>query len=243
MNNKKSPRVKLNSLFISPHDAFLFFNDSSFRKEKMNSIFSIASLEFKEFLSKYNKILKQKNSMLKGKIKFNDQLLGVYNSELSSLNYELIKLKRILLADVDGYLKTIFSRIFGDNFKLNLELDSELIGLNPDEINKINIDNIAKELLLKTSSIGQHKDDYVVFLDGFKAQEYASLGQQKMCYFSILFAFSELLCYKFKESPIVLIDDVSGELDHIRLEKLLNYLGSIKSQVFITSANEKAFWK
>ena len=78
-------------------------------------------------------------------------------------------------------------------------------------------------------------------LDGFVAQEYASLGQQKMCYFSILFAFSELICYKFDESPIVLIDDVSGELDHIRLGKLLKYLGSINSQVFITSANEKAF--
>ena len=241
LNNKKSSRVKLNSLFISPHDAFLYFNDSLFRREKMNTVFSMVNNEYKELVARYNKVLKQKNSMLKGKISFNNQLLDIYNNELSELNYKIIKHKELLLNESETHLKTIFMRIFGENFTLKLALESKFLGFSKGEIQEFYKKNIDKELILRTTSEGQHKDDYKVLLDGFVAQEYASLGQQKMCYFSILFAFSELICYKFNESPIVLFDDVSGELDHIRLGKLLKYLGSINSQVFITSANEKAF--
>ena len=62
-----------------------------------------------------------------------------------------------------------------------------------------------------------------------------------MCYFSALFAFVEVFCCKFNESPIVLIDDVSGELDHIRLKQLLVFLMGLNSQVFLTSASNELF--
>jgi recombinational DNA repair ATPase RecF len=78
-------------------------------------------------------------------------------------------------------------------------------------------------------------------MDGFLAQDYASLGQLKMSYFSILFAFIEVFCCKFNVSPILLIDDVSGELDHIRLRQLLTFLDQLDLQVFLTSANTKFF--
>ena len=101
--------------------------------------------------------------------------------------------------------------------------------------------NTDKELILKTTYSGQHKDDFELFLDDFLAHEYASLGQQKMSYFSLLFAFTEVFCCKFNESPIVLIDDVSGELDHIRLKQLLVFLRELNSQVFLTSASKELF--
>ena len=69
-------------------------------------------------------------------------------------------------------------------------------------------------------------------MDDFPAQEYASLGQQKMSYFSVLFAFVTVFCCKFSESPIVLIDDVSGELDDIRLKQLLVFLRNLDSKFF-----------
>ena len=86
---------------------------------------------------------------------------------------------------------------------------------------------------------GVHKDDYVLLFDGLNSFDYCSLGQQKMSYLSLLFAYIELFRYKFNAFPIVLIDDVSGELDKFRWKKLVEFLEHSEFQVLITTANEK----
>jgi len=68
--------------------------------------------------------------------------------------------------------------------------------------------------------------------------DFCSLGQQKMSYLSLLFAYIELFRYKIGSFPIVLMDDVSGELDKSRWENLVQYLGKGKFQTLITTANE-----
>ena len=186
-------------------------------------------------------MLKQKNSMLKGNIKLNTDLLEVYNRELSVLTEVLVRKKKKLISDINPYFKNIFKKIFGETFNLRMKLNSKLEDLSAGEIFKIFLDFTEKELILKTTYCGQHKDDFQIFLDDFPVQEYASLGQQKLSYFSVLFAFIEVFCCKFNESPIVLIDDVSGELDHIRLKQLLVFLKELNSQIFLTSANKELF--
>ena len=89
------------------------------------------------------------------------------------------------------------------------------------------------------TSYGIHKDDYLFEFDGVNAYDYCSLGQQKMSYLSLLFAYIELFRYKFTAYPIVLIDDVSGELDASRWARLIQYLKDAEFQVLITTANEK----
>jgi DNA replication and repair protein RecF len=75
-------------------------------------------------------------------------------------------------------------------------------------------------------------------MDGLNSFEYSSLGQQKIAYLSLLFAYIELFRYKFNFYPVLLIDDVSGELDEVRWERLVDYLKMRNFQVFITTANE-----
>ena len=91
-----------------------------------------------------------------------------------------------------------------------------------------------------SNSRRSQKDDFIIEINGANSVEFASLGQQKMTYISLLFAYIELFRYKFKSFPIVLIDDVSGELDEIRLKNLIEYLHQTSTQVLITTAN-KAF--
>jgi DNA replication and repair protein RecF len=68
--------------------------------------------------------------------------------------------------------------------------------------------------------------------------DFCSLGQQKMSYLSLLFAYIELFRYKIGSFPIVLMDDVSGELDQARWENLVRYLGNADFQTLITTAND-----
>ena len=60
-----------------------------------------------------------------------------------------------------------------------------------------------------------------------------------MSYLSLLFAYISLFRYKFNSFPIVLLDDVSGELDGLRWKRLITYLEKSEFQVFITTANER----
>ena len=238
LNNTETKRVRKEVLFISPYEAFQFFNDSSFRRAKVNNIFSGLSRTYKENYKKYDKLLKAKNSVLKSKIALDLNLINIYNQQLAQVIFELNKQKIELISKVSEKACAVFKEIFSKDVDICLKLDSIFKCLSVDEIYLKLKESLEKDLILKTSTIGSHKDDYIFLLDHFPAQEYASLGQQKMGYLSLVFSFAGLIFDKTLSSPIVLIDDVSGELDHIRLNKLVNYLNMIKSQVFITSANE-----
>jgi DNA replication and repair protein RecF len=60
-----------------------------------------------------------------------------------------------------------------------------------------------------------------------------------MSYLSLLFAYIELFRYKFNSFPIVLLDDVSGELDKLRWKRLVDYLKTQNFQILITTANDR----
>ena len=81
------------------------------------------------------------------------------------------------------------------------------------------------------------KDDYECRLNSYNSFDYSSLGQQKMSYLSLIFAYLELFRYKMYSYPIVLIDDISGELDETRWTCLIHFLERQMFQVLITTAN------
>ena len=73
--------------------------------------------------------------------------------------------------------------------------------------------------------------------NGFNSLEFASIGQQKISYLSLLFAYIDLFRYKFSSYPVVLIDDMSSELDDKRWHMLIKYIRKRDFQVFLTTAN------
>ena len=96
----------------------------------------------------------------------------------------------------------------------------------------------ANDIKTHITQVGIHRDDFIFSFDGLNAFEFCSLGQQKMAFLSLIFAYIELFRYKFSSYPIVLIDDVSGELDSQRWKNLIQYLETKSFQVLITTANE-----
>ena len=100
-------------------------------------------------------------------------------------------------------------------------------------------ENFEKDRVMGVTTYGIHKDDYLLLFDQFLATEFCSLGQQKTSFLSLVFAYISLFRYKFNSFPIVLIDDVSGELDQLRWKNLVEYLERCSFQVLITTANEK----
>ncbi len=234
---KKKLDIKI--VFINPFDSYGFHNSASDRREWIDYFLGQLDSNYKKNLSKYTQALRFRNTLLSKKpSKFKEQIMAS-DGELSLLSMYLTARRVEFLKEIEPYIADTFQKIFSEKHKLEIKLDSRIINLSAVSVQKIFLNNLETDCERGHTSYGPHKDDYVLLFDGLNSFDFCSLGQQKMSYLSLLFAYIELFRYKYMSYPIVLIDDVSGELDQHRWRRLVEYLEKREFQVLITTANEK----
>ena len=234
---KKKLDIKI--VFINPFDSYGFHNSASDRREWIDYFLSQLDQNYKKSLSKYNLALRFRNTLLSKKpSKYKEQIIAS-DGELSMLSMYLTARRVEFLKEIEPYIADTFQQIFSEKHNLQISLDSRIIGVSAVNVQKIFLNNLETDCERGHTSYGPHKDDYVLLFDGLNSFDFCSLGQQKMSYLSLLFAYIELFRYKYMSYPIVLIDDVSGELDQYRWRRLVEYLEKREFQVLITTANEK----
>ncbi|MBC7713236.1 MAG: DNA replication and repair protein RecF [Rhizobacter sp.] len=232
-------RLDIKVVFINPFDSYGFHNNASDRREWLDYFLSQLDDQYKKSLSKYTLALRFRNTLLNKKpSRFKEQILAG-DVELSQLSFFLTKKRVEFLEALEPLLGETFQSLFSEKHNLKINLDSRIIGMSVENIQKLFANNIETDSDRGHTSYGPHKDDYVLLFDGLNSFDFCSLGQQKMSYLSLLFAYIELFRYKYMSYPIVLIDDVSGELDQHRWRRLVEYLEKREFQVLITTANEK----
>jgi DNA replication and repair protein RecF len=237
-NNTELKKIKLiNSIFINPFDSNQFHTSGTFRRAMFDNLIGILFPEYKKIIKQYENILRSRNKILSSP-KVEIEYLNAYQEKFESLNYQITFFRREFIAQLNEFISETFNKIFSEKHLLEIKLSSKLVDLTHDQVANLIRSNREKEITRRITYYGVHRDDYVFHFDGFNSYEYCSLGQQKMAYLSLLFAYIELFRYKFNFYPIVLIDDVSGELDSVRWSKLIQYLENCKFQTFITTANE-----
>jgi len=235
----RKKRLNINTVFINPFDSFLFHNNASFRREWFDNHIVNISQNYKKLLKQFNRILKQRNFLLKNKpYQYLEQIRAI-DLTFSEVIKEIYIHKTDFMRDLNDFCDQIFKKIFCESHTLEIDFDRSFQEKNSNEIYNALQSKLVSDLENGHTSKGPHRDDFVLLFDGLNSYEFCSLGQQKMAYLSLLFAYIELFRYKFKTFPIVLIDDVSGELDKHRLEKLIRYLEKKHFQVLITTANEQ----
>lgn len=234
--DKKKPQLKC--IFINPFDSFSFHNTSSFRRSWIDSHLSLISPEYKKTLSSFNTALRFRNSLLSKKpLKFTEQIQA-NDPQLSQYSFNIIQMRKEFLNELAKYCTMTFKIIFEESHTLGIELESKFNNFTQEKILEHYESSLETDAIIGHTRTGVHRDDYIFNFDGFNSYEYCSLGQQKMSFLSLLFAYIELFRYKFTSYPIVLIDDVSGELDERRWKNLIGYLRAKDFQVLITTANE-----
>jgi DNA replication and repair protein RecF len=227
---------KFFSLFINPFDSFQFHNNAAFRRQLFDYLASALFPEYKKILNKYLKVLRTRNNIL---VSSQDiKLINAYQQQFNQYSYELTYFRKEFLTQLNEFIAPTFNKIFSVQHKLELNLDSKLKDLTSDQVEHFFELQQNKDMQRRITTYGIHKDDYLFHFDGLLSYEYSSLGQQKMSFLSLIFAYIELFRYKFNTYPIILIDDVSGELDALRWRKLINFLQTKNFQVFITTAND-----
>lgn len=232
-------KIDFKLVFINPFDSYGFMNIPSVRRNWFDLYCSQFLPGYKKLLSKYQNSLRFRNTLLSKKpSKYRDQIFAI-DKELASCCVELTNHRIHFIKELSPLCGDIFREIFSQDHKIELLLETRFKDFDAKMVFNYMQKRLDKDKMAGFTTYCVHKDDYNLLFDGMNAFEFCSLGQQKISYLSLLFAYIRLFGYKYMSSPIVLIDDVSGELDQLRWSNLIEYLGRGNFQVLITTANEK----
>lgn len=238
LNNKPEKKAPSSSVFINPFDSYNFHNSSTFRRQWLDGHISLMDKEYRQVLSRFQKAMKFRNSILGFGGKAASAQLKAIDEQVSEYSAILTAKRLEFLASLNKFITPTFKAIFAEEHALELNLDSIFAHWDKNKIFEYYRHQESIDLKAQVTQVGIHRDDFIFNFDGLNAFEFCSLGQQKMAFLSLIFAYIELFRYKFTSYPIVLIDDVSGELDSQRWKNLIQYLETKSFQVLITTANE-----
>jgi DNA replication and repair protein RecF len=227
-------------VIISPSDRDLITEGSDLRRKFLDGILAQYDKLYLETLLQYNKVLSQRNALLKYFSKertFSAEQLEVWDVQLVSLG-EVILQKRIELtkAFIPVFQK-YYQKISESKEEVGLDYQSQLIG---SDFQALLLGVVQKDIQRQFSNVGIHKDDLLFTLKGDPVKKFASQGQQKTYLIALKLAQLEFLKEIKKQTPILLLDDIFDKLDENRVGQLLELVNSNEfGQIFITDTDLK----
>lgn len=240
---QNSPRKFLGefqAVVFSPSVLSVIRDGPSEKRKFIDIAISLIKPNYAALLSKYNKTVIQRNSLLKqiGTEKKGEDLLFVFDEELARCGGKIIDYRLKYLNDLRSEAPQIYSEISNGREKMKISYVNSLkeIGKNNVEWSEILYKNLSenheKDIIRQATSLGPHKDDLEIFLDDMNVRNYGSQGQQRSCALSLKIGEATILKNVSGEQPIALMDDVMSELDENRQKFLMKFFDGW--QVFIT---------
>jgi DNA replication and repair protein RecF len=231
---------KFPCVMIAPDDIEMIIGGSEERRRFMDTVISQINAAYLQQLIIYNKVLMQRNSLLK---KFAEQgktdwtLLEVLDDQLVQPgNYIFVKRKEFSLQLIP-LVQQFYNKIANNNEVVSLQYESQL---NDTEFFSVLNQYRQKDFILQRSNGGIHKDDIGIQLNGQVFKTTASQGQRKSLLFALKLAEFELLKINKGFTPLLLLDDVFEKLDEGRMQNLLNWVcNENNGQVFITDTHKE----
>lgn len=227
----------LNIVFFSPEDLNIIKDGPSERRRFLD--FELCQLDkiYLFHLTKYNKILNQRNRLLKD-IFYRPELkdtLSVWDEQLVECGKVIIKSRKEFINQINEIVCNIHSDISGGKELLSLSYEPN----TEEESFKEKLSSQReKDLRLGLTSVGPHRDDMCFLIDNIDIRKFGSQGQQRSCALSLKLSEIELVKESIKEMPILFLDDVLSELDSSRQNFLLNSIHNIQTVITCTGLDE-----
>lgn len=184
----------------------------------------------------YKRILNNRNALLK-RLSFEKKesslkLLEVINKQLVECGSKIINVRTKVVDKINLEINEIYNKISGCSERIQLEYCSNT---TPGEFLKQLEMNFKEEIKKGYTEVGPHRDDYEFKINGLNVTTTGSQGQQKSVMIALKMSFSKIIEKVKKEIPILLLDDVLGELDELRQNNLLNYIKNYQQAIISTS--------
>lgn len=222
-------------VMVSPSDISLVSESGEERRKFVNSVLSQMDREYLNAAQQYNRLLAQRNRMLKGRNP-DRELVGVFNERMSGYAEVIYKARKAFIDDLTPIVAEYYRLLSGGSEQVDIEYRSDLEKGSLVEILESCID---KDMVLGYTSAGTQRDDFIFTMDGHPIRRCGSQGQQKSFIVSLKFAQYELMKSSYGFAPVLLLDDVFDKLDMNRIANLLSMVASNDfGQIFITDSNK-----
>jgi DNA replication and repair protein RecF len=234
------------SVFFNPGELKLVQESPEDRRRFLNVSLSQMSKNYFYALQRYNKILEQRNNLLKNPDKdIIRETLPVWDMQLSEQAAKIIAARNDFLLKLAPVAKVEHEFLSDGKEDLEIKTESNYTGSLEEIKNAVYKDlsrSLEKDMRLGFTTIGPHRDDIKFTLNGLDAKIYASQGQQRTIALSLKLAETHLFYEKFSEYPILILDDVLSELDKKRQRKLLARVKNMQT-IFTTTHIDRTVFK
>ncbi len=231
----------LKVVYFSPDDIYMIGGSPKYRRNFIDQAISQCSFEYIEFLRNYNRILKQRNALLK--TEFDRSEKRSWDEQFARIGAELINLRLKYLEEFIPKLTEYYDNINGNQEILGINYNYSFPVTGTDitddiiqHLNEIEEQEIKQERTL----CGPHLDDIDFLIDKHDARKFGSNGQKRSLAIAARLVQAQLILEEDSEAPIFMFDDVLADLDKKRAKKIMGMLKK-KHQVFIATPNTEIY--
>ena len=239
---------KLNVVVFKPEDIKIVTDSPSIRRKYIDYLISSMSKSYLENITKYKKVMEERNNLLK-EIKLrlkgsknldetDSNFLDVYDKLLSKLNCEIYNERKRVIEKLNNYIYDIHLKLT-ENYINNEKLHIKYVSNVAEDIEKM-YNNLSKSRLNDINkgytSLGIHRDDYIISINSLDVSIYGSQGQKKSSIISLKLSELKVIEEVIGEKPVLLLDDYMSELDEKRRLKFLDIIEDI--QIIITTTHK-----
>ena len=227
----------LNVVFFSPEDLSIIKDSPAERRKFCDRELCQLDQNYLYDLMQYNKVINQRNKILK-EISFNKdyrEMLSVWDMQLTVYGKKIIERRAKFVDELNEILSDV-------HYKLSGKREHMVMNYIPyctmDQLEDVTKANIEKDIRLKMTCAGPHKDDFSFISNDIDLRSYGSQGQQRTAALSLKLSEIEIVKKITRDKPVLLLDDVLSELDSNRQNFLLNNIGDIQTIITCTGLED-----
>lgn len=227
----------LNIVFFSPEDLNIIKNGPGERRRFLDLELCQLNPVYLTDLSNYNKIVNQRNKLLKD-ITFKPKLkdtIEIWDMQMVQFGSRIIDYRKKFVKRLNEIVKEIHGSLTGNIEELEIIYEPSV---EEELFQQELLRHREKDYKFKLTSIGPHRDDLCVKINGIDIRKYGSQGQQRTAALSLKLSEIRLVKELIKDTPILLLDDVLSELDNNRQNYLLNSIHNIQTVITCTGLDE-----
>ncbi|MDP4147057.1 MAG: DNA replication/repair protein RecF [Bacillota bacterium] len=230
----------LNVVMFSPEDLKIVKESPGHRRRFLDIELCKLNTNYYYNLVQYNKVLEQRNTVLRN-CRSNDLgMIDIYDVQLSKFGGTVIDYR----IDYINKLKEKSQVIHGDITSNKEKIDFKYItdvkegSSTKDELYRLLELNRKKDMEKRITSIGPHRDDFSISINGIDTRSFGSQGQQRTAILTIKFASLHILKEQTGEFPVLLLDDVLSELDLNRQKYIMNSISEVQTVITCTGISD-----
>ena len=228
-----------NVVMFSPEDLKIVKESPGHRRRFLDM--ELCQLDGKYYynLVQYNKVLLERNTVLKNR-NIDESILDIYDQQLATFGNYIIRKRVDYINRLNFFGKDLHKDITSEKEDIQFEYITQVKSFNSLEADLVQLlkKNRQKDIDRHTTSVGPHRDDFFITINGVDTRSFGSQGQQRTSILTIKFSSLKIIKEITGENPVLLLDDVLSELDFKRKKYILTSISKVQTIITCTGIED-----